>query len=86
MARKRQVITFETNGTYKSSSLKINGNEIYYESLSIQGDKNVGFDIVIGLSQSKITDDKMKMAAGEQLTPACGFQTSTEEDEYYDDE
>lgn len=55
MTMKKQKITIETTGTHKSTKLYIDGQRVYFESLNISGSKESDYDIVVGLSSSKLS-------------------------------
>lgn len=82
---KKQRVVIESNGTFRGTKLFINDQRIYYESLSLSGDKTCDFDLVIGLYQSKITKEASQGVVG---SPAVGFVVPEEdcEDEYEEDE
>jgi len=84
MARKAKPrIRIETNGTYKGTKLFINDVQTPFDALHFVGDKNIDFDLVISLFQSKATKQGSKDAVGPD---AIGLAGPCEEDEYYDDE
>lgn len=74
---KKQKIVIETNGTHKGTKLFVDGKQIYFESLSLVGDKNLDYDIIIGLTQSKATKSTIKKEVDN--TDAVGFFIDNEE-------
>jgi len=79
---RKQKITLETNGKYKNTVLKIDNKTIYFDSISINGTKESDFDIVIGLSCSRISEQEIKQQCTQD---AIGFVQSDTEEEYYEE-
>ena len=78
---RRQKISIETNGKYKGTTLLIDDHPIYFDSLTINGSKESDFDIVIGISNGKLTKQEIRQECGQD---AIGFAQETEE--YWEDE
>ena len=56
---------------------------VYFESLQLAGDKSIGYDVVVGLFQSKAASEQVKSVGG--CMDAVGF-TIVDPEEDYDDE
>lgn len=82
MGKKKQKITLTTDGTHRNTHLVIDDKEIKFESLNLSGSKESDYDIIVGLSTSKVTKEQIKQAG---KCDAVGFIHEVEED-YEDDE
>ncbi len=91
---KKQKIELVTNGKHRGTKLFIDGKQIYFESLNITGSSETDYDIVIGLSNSKVSKEELKGATGNSSRP-LGFthaigemmsDSECEDEEFYEDD
>lgn len=82
MTMKKQKITIETTGTHKSTKLYIDGQRIYFESLSFTGSKDSDYDVVVGLCSSKLSTQEIKRSCS---ADAVGFTVEDTEEDYDED-
>lgn len=74
-------ITITSNGKHRGTKLYIDDKLVKFDSLTISGDKNIDYDIVIGLSQSKAVKSEIQKETG-IVTDVIGFQVlDTDEDD-----
>lgn len=83
MTMKQQKIEIITNGKHKGTKLLIDGHRIEFSSLNISGSKESDYDIIIGLSNSKLSSQEIKRSCS---TDAVGFSVDDTEDYLEDDE
>lgn len=82
MTMKQQKIEIHTNGKHKGTRLYIDGQRVYFESLNISGSKESDYDIIVGLSSSKMSSQEIKRSCS---ADAVGF-TVEEAEEYLEDD
>jgi hypothetical protein len=82
----KQKITLETQGSWASTHLFIDGKEIYCTSINVSGNQSPNIYFVIALTESNVTKAEIKSTI---LSPAMGFigENDTDDDDLeYEDE
>lgn len=77
MTMKKQKVTIESNGTHKGTKLYIDGQRVYFESLNVSGSKESDYDIIVGLTSSKLSKQQIKQGC---TTDSVGFAMDEHEE------